>query len=268
MTERQQHSVLGAQIVSGSRALALPIAILILWILFAGEKTVIPPPGQVIRSIGNLWQKDHLAEHVVITLRRVIVGYTWGLVLGIVLGVVTGLHRVVQQTIEPLLGLLRPLAPMAWVPLSLLWFGISHAAAEFIIAYASFFPVYTNTVQGIQQVSSYYIEAARTLGARRRHLIRNVYFPGASSYILAGARIAFGLSLAVVIGAELAIGYPLGSGVGFLMIQYLMVYFDAARILALILVVGSIGFVVDRIIRIVEGLLTPWRRGLKLGGEG
>lgn len=147
---------------------------------------------------------------------------------------------------------------MAWVPLSIVWFGLTEQAAIFVIAYASFFPIMLSTTTGVREVKKAHYEAAKTLGASKWAIIRYVIVPSAAPYILTGVRVSLGVSWAVIVAAEMVVGSVLQAGIGYLLIQYTMVYFEMSKVLALVLLVGVIAFLVDRIVKLAARRLTPW----------
>lgn len=193
------------------------------------------------------------------SLRRIGIGFVVGSSLGMAAGVVIGLSAGIRSVLDPLWGFLRPMSPLAWVPLAIVWFGITEQAAVFIIAYASFFPVMLNIAAGVQDVEPVYREAAITLGAGRLDVVRYVMLPATFPYLLAGLRISLGLSWAVIVAAELVIGSVLQAGIGYLMLRYTLVLYSLPRVVALVVLVGTLAFTVDWLMRHAAHRMTPWR---------
>lgn len=247
--------------------LFVPLLFLAVWQVLAGTSAGTPAPSDVLGALGRLAERENLPGHIVSSLGRVGTGYALAAALALPLGLTIGLHRGLREFMEPVLGLFRPIPPIAWVPLALLWFGISDTAAIFVITIAAFFPMLVNTVHGALNLNVQHIHAAWTLGARPHHVLFEIVLPGSFPAVLTGLRIGAGLALAVIIAAELVIGFALGSGIGFLFVKYLMVHFNAANIIALMLVVGVIGFLVDLALRLLERRLAGWSAGLALGED-
>lgn len=211
--------------------------------------------GSIVTYLPSAEVRTSLAA----SLRRIAVGFALGATLGLGAGVIIGLSSSLRSIFEPVWGFLRPISPLAWVPLSIVWFGITEQAAIFVIAYASFFPVMLNTATGMQEVNVVYKEAALTLGADRFAVIRHVMLPSAVPFILGGLRISLGLSWAVIVAAELVIGAVLNAGLGYLMVRYTMILFDMGRVLAVVVLIGVLASALDHLMRFTTRKLSPWR---------
>jgi len=233
--------------------------LLLVWELTVGRAQPSLSLGSLAASIVTYLPSEEVRTSVVASLRRIATGFTLGAALGLAAGIVIGMSRTLRSVFDPLWGFLRPMSPLAWVPLSIVWFGISEQAAIFVIAYASFFPVMLNTSAGIQEIKPVYREAALTLGANRFAVIRHVMLPAGVPFILGGLRISLGLSWAVIVAAELVIGSVLGAGIGYLMLRYTLLLFDMSRVLALVVVIGLLAYLMDHLMRLITRRLTPWR---------
>ena len=220
-------------------------------------------PLSIVAEVWHYYPNPEFTQSVLASLRRIVVGFSIGTALGLVSGLGLGLHASTRGIVEPIWGVLRPISPLAWVPLSIVWFGITERAAVFLIAFATFFPMMLNTLQGVRDVNPVYEHAALTLGASRFQIIRKVILPASVPNLLTGLRIAMGLAWGVIVAAELVIGFVLQSGLGYLMFRYTMFAFRPARVLAVVLMVGTMAYVLDRLLRKALAVLAPWRGGTK-----
>jgi ABC-type nitrate/sulfonate/bicarbonate transport system permease component len=220
---------------------------------------VIPTPLDSLQALVEL-ADEGLFTSVLATIRRILVGFLIGALVAVPLGVAMGMWFPVRHLMSPVVEVLRPISAVAWIPLALLWFGVTESAAYFIVAYGTVFPLLLNTMSGIEGVSISYVHAAQTLGAGRWRIVKEVILPGALPSILTGARLGLGLGIAFVVAAELGIGFTLGSGVGYLLVQYSTIVYSPANVLALVVVIGTLGFVMNKLLVLVEGRLTPWQR--------
>jgi len=235
------------------------VLLLVVWELVAARAEPSMSLVRVSEAALHYLPSEEVRQSVLASLRRIAVGFTIGSAVGLAAGFAIGLSAGLRAVFDPVWGFLRPMSPLAWVPLSIVWFGITEQAAIFVIAYASFFPVMLNTGTGIQEVAPVYREAALTLGARRRDVLRHVLVPAAVPYLLGGLRISLGLSWAVIVAAELVIGSVLRAGIGYLMHRYTLVLYDLPRVVVLVVLVGVLAFLADRLMRLTAQRLTPWR---------
>ncbi|MFG1345811.1 ABC transporter permease [Xanthobacter autotrophicus DSM 431] len=193
------------------------------------------------------------------SLSRVVMGFAVGAGLALPLGLFMGTSDAIYRHINPLMQVLRPIPPIAYIPLSILWFGLGNAPAVFLIAIGAFFPVLMNTIAGVRHVDSIYIRAARSLGASRLTIFRRVILPAATPYILSGARIGIGTAFIVVIVAEMI---AVNNGLGFRILEA-REYFWSDKIIAGMLTIGLIGLAIDLAVSRLNSHLLRWHRGLE-----
>ena len=250
-----------------SRAAALPGLLLVVW--FIGTLNLpatspAPAPLRVVRAAVELVATGGLLGALAQSLGRVLLGFAIALVLGVVLGVLMGASRAVRENLDPLVESFRPIAPMAILPIAILWFGTGTPSALAIVTYAAFFPMLLNTVHGVSRVDRKLLLAAQTMGVPRRTILTRVVLPGALPGILLGARLAMGVAWTAIIAAELAVGAKSGSGgsggIGQMMFVFYSYSIDLNAIVVCMIVVGLVAFAIDRIFRAVELRLTPWRQ--------
>ncbi|ALK98883.1 sulfonate ABC transporter permease [Massilia sp. WF1] len=193
------------------------------------------------------------------SLYRVVVGFAVGAVLALPLGLAMGASRVVYAWMNPLVQLLRPIPPIAYIPLSILWFGLGNPPAIFLIAIGAFFPVLMNTIAGVRQVDAIYLRAARNLGAGGATMFLRVILPAAVPYILTGMRIGVGTAFIVVIVSEMI---AVNNGLGF-RITEAREYFWSDKIIAGMITIGLLGLAIDWAMNRLNNHLLRWHRGLE-----
>src|SRR5450830_669026 len=199
----------------------------------------------IIDSIGSMY--------------RVLVGFVIGAGLALPIGLAMGASQRVYAWFNPLFQLLRPIPPIAYIPLSILWFGLGNPPAVFLIVLGAFFPVLMNTIAGVRQVDSIYLRAAHNLGASQRTMFLRVILPAATPYILAGFRIALGAAFMIVIVSEL-IAVP--DGLGF-RINEAREYSWTDKVMAGMFTIGMIGLTLDIGMNKLNNYLLRWHRGLE-----
>jgi NitT/TauT family transport system permease protein len=192
------------------------------------------------------------------SLWRVLGGFAIGAGLALPLGLLMGANKAIYKLFDPLVQILRPIPPIAYIPLAILWFGLGNAPAFFLISIGSFFPVLMNTIAGVRQVDGIYLRAGRNLGANQMTMFRSVILPAATPYILAGARIGMGTAFIVVIVAEM-IAVPNGLGYRILEARE---YFWSDKIIAGMFTIGFLGLAIDTAMNALNNHLLKWHRGL------
>ncbi|GAB3245878.1 ABC transporter permease [Chitinimonas naiadis] len=193
------------------------------------------------------------------SLYRVLVGFAIGAGLALPLGLLMGASNKVNAIFNPLVQVLRPIPPIAYIPLSILWFGLGNPPAIFLIAIGAFFPVLMNTIAGVRQVDSIYVRAARNLGVDQFTMFTRVMLPAATPYILSGARIGMGTAFIVVIVSEMI---AVNNGLGFRILEA-REYFWSDKIIAGMFSIGIIGLAIDTAMSRLNNHLLRWHRGLE-----
>ncbi|HEX8612281.1 MAG TPA: ABC transporter permease [Telluria sp.] len=190
---------------------------------------------------------------------RVGLGFAIGAALALPLGLSMGANARVYAWLNPLVQLLRPIPPIAYIPLAILWFGLGNPPAVFLIALGAFFPVLINTIAGVRQVDGIYLRAARNLGASQRTLFLRVILPAAVPYILSGVRIGIGTAFIVVIVSEMI---AVNNGLGFRILEA-REYFWSDKIMAGMISIGMLGLAIDVGMNRLNNYLLRWHRGLE-----
>ena len=248
------------------RAAALPLALIVVWQVWAGSLPAdnrAPSPLRAVAAFARLTGTGDLPSALAQSLTRVLSGFCIALVLGAGLGLLMGSSRALRDNLDPIIESFRPIAPMALLPIAILWFGTGTPAALSIVTYAAFFPLLVNTVHGVSRVDRKLVQAAMTMGVPRGAILRRVVLPAALPSILLGARLALGVAWTAIIAAELAVGAKSGGGgsggIGQMMFLFYAYSIDLNGIVVCMAVVGIVALLIDRLFRLAERRLTPWR---------
>jgi ABC-type nitrate/sulfonate/bicarbonate transport system permease component len=225
--------------------------------LYIGKPNTLPRPDIVLGQAGEVLASGELLSNVASTVRRLIVGFVLACAVGIPVGMMLGLSRTFEDYVTPVIEALRPISGIAWLPLGLYLFGIGETLPHFIIFYGAVFPIVVNTAGAMRQVDPSLVNAARTLGASRAMIVREVMLPAALPLIFVGARLGLGVGWMAVIASEL-VGAP--SGLGY-MIEWNRTMLMSSRVLVGVFTIGLIGYLMDWALRRVARAATPWWGG-------
>jgi len=244
--------------------MVVPIAVLAVWefLAYLGWVNPIffPAPSKIAVSGYKLIVSGELLRHFADSLRRIAIANMVAIGIGVPLGFFMGLFRPFENLMDGLVNLLRPIPPLAWIPLAILWFGVGEKSVVFITSISAFFAILINTIAGVRGVEKSLVRAALSLGASRAVLIRKVILPATLPHLFTGFRIALGVSWMSIVAAELIAA---SSGLGF-MISYYREVIRTDLILVGMLSIGVVGFLMDRGLIWLEGRLLPWRVRLEL----
>ena len=243
--------------------LAAIVAFLALWSLLSGAVVVLelfnpiflPGPWLVLGSVLDMAVRGPLWIHLAATLERVAMGFGAGAALGVALGLAAGHLTPVRNVVEPLVEVLRPIPPLALLPMFIVWVGIGEASKIGFITYATFFPIFLTTVTGVRQIDPLLVRAAQSLGARGVALFARVILPAALPDILTGLRLGVALAFFVIvisefIGAEHGLGYLINDGRNFFLVP---------QMLGAAVVLGLLGYAGNGLVRLLERRLTRWQ---------
>ena len=223
---------------------------------------LIPSPLHILSAlyellVDGLPRGSTLVMHCFYSLLRVACGFILAALIGVPLGILCGWSRALRDMLTPIIETLRPIPPLAWIPLAILWFGIGLRSAVFIIFLGCFFPILLNTISGVLSVDAILIDAARTLGANDRQIFLKVLLPGATPMIYTGLRIGLGIGWMTLVAAEFT-GVKSGYGLGYM----IMTARDIQRpdmVLAGMAIIGMTGFLLDCFLRFMEARTLKWR---------
>ena len=240
------------------------LVLVVAWQLLAMaiDKTLILPSFiQVAGALRDHWQ-DILWVDLPISLLHFFIGMIAGLVVAMPIGMSMGWSKTANRVFDPIVELIRPIPPLAWIPFAIIWFGLNPQAAGFIVFVGAVFPILINTYVGFRNVSRVYVESAMVLGCTRsRDLIRYVAFPSALPTIAAGIRIAMGIAWMCIVAAEM-FGASTRSGLGYRLWDYYSLHM-MDMVLLYMIVLGLLGLLIDRSFRyVVQERMLKWQAGL------
>ena len=228
------------------------------WLLVAETQSVIfPTPWQVVTGTGELVRTGVLWEHIGASLFRVGCGFLLAVAFAVPLGLWMGWVHGAFATLNPIFQMLRPISPIAWIPIAILWFGVGNASPIFLIFISSVFPMVVQTTSGVHTIERRYLRAAANFGVSRATLFRRVVIPAALPQIIVGMRIGLGVAWLVVVAAEMI---ALRSGLGYLIIDSRNAGNRYDLVIAAMIIIGLIGLLLDGLMRLLEGLKSvQWR---------
>lgn len=241
----------------------LPVLLVAAWGIAAillNNQFILPRLDSVLQILLNPFADNqgngNLVDNAAVSLERVILGFGVAAALAIPLGIGMARSGTLHDIFDSSMQLLRPIPPLAWIPLALAWFGIGITSMIFIIAMGAFFPILLNTLDGVKGVKKTWIEAATILGARERQILAKVILPGAAPTIWTGLRVGFGIAWMCVVAAEMMPGT--NSGLGYLILASYN-WGQVQVIVAGMIVIGLIGIGFDYLFKIIEKRSFRWR---------
>jgi NitT/TauT family transport system permease protein len=212
---------------------------------------IFPTPLEVLTGMVELARRGLLVKYVVASLFRVATGFLLALVIGIPFGLLLGWFEGAFYAFNPAIQILRPISPIAWIPVAILWFGVTDLAPIFLIFLASLFPITTATIAAVQNMHLVYLRAARNFGLKRLDLFKRVVFPAALPQIITGIRLALGIAWLVVVAAEMI---AVNSGLGYLIIDARNAGKRYDLVVAGMVLIGVIGLILDLLVRQLRNL--------------
>lgn len=239
-------------------AISLALLLAVWWLAAAriGNAVLLPSPFAVAASIAELFSAGTLIGDISASLKRVFVGFFIASALAVPLALLMAYLLPLRRLLLPIVSLLRPIPPIAWIPLAILWFGIGDKPSYFITALAAFFPIFLNAFAGGIAVEQRHVHAARFLGAGRWRLLRSVYLPSALPSIWTGLRIGLGQSWMAVVTAELIAAQ---SGLGYL-IQASRINLETSHVLVGMFTIGVLGALMTAALSYAERFVLPWQK--------
>jgi ABC-type nitrate/sulfonate/bicarbonate transport system permease component len=265
-TAKKSRAPRRSSIFSRLKNLATLVALILVWQLVSTfwlpridpyRAVLMPPPSQIIVAAWELLRSGEFIHHLLDSLTREAVAFCAAL-LAVPLGIAMGWSSRINSQLEPVFEVLRPVPPLAWIPLSILWFGIGDEQNEFIIFLGMFFPILLNTTAGVKNVDPNLVRAARSLGAPERKVLTRVVFKAALPQIVTGVRIGLGIGWMALVAAELV---GANSGLGFL-INDARSMLRTDIIIVGMLTIGIMGLIIDASLRMLMRRLLPWSRAM------
>jgi ABC-type nitrate/sulfonate/bicarbonate transport system permease component len=240
------------------------IGVILVWYILTSWAKVVPPaflpPPQYIvtdfvRVIGSPYVGNTLVGHTLMSLQIVLGGFFMAILVGIPLGIMMGWFKRIEAIVDPLFQMLRPIPPLAWIPLSLLWFGIGLKSKIFVIWLAAFVPCVINSYTAIRLTDPLLVKAALGLGVKKqRDLLWEVAIPSSLPVILGGVRIGLGAAWMTLVAAELLAS---DAGLGYMM-QMARRALEPSIIILCMLIIGILGALMARGLRALEKRICPW----------
>jgi NitT/TauT family transport system permease protein len=238
--------------------LLIALLIAVWWVAVAATHTVIfPTPWDVVIGTWELLKDGSLWRHIAASLARVGAGFGLAVCVAVPLGLWMGWVHGAYLTLNPLFQILRPISPIAWIPIAILWFGVGDASPIYLIFISSVFPMVVQTTVGVHTIEKRYLRAAENFGVSRRTLFSKVVFPAVLPQIVIGMRIGLGVAWLVVVAAEMI---ALHSGLGYMIMDSRNAGNRYDLVIAGMIIIGLIGLSLDGLMRLMEQLKwVRWR---------
>jgi NitT/TauT family transport system permease protein len=242
-------------------SMALMALLIALWwvVVVQTDSLIFPTPLQVVTGTVELAADGTLWEHICASLFRVGCGFLLAVLVAVPMGLWMGRVDGAYRTLNPIFQIMRPISPIAWIPLAILWFGVGNVSPVFLIFIAAVFPMIVQTAAGVHTIERRYLHAAENFGVSRATLFRRVIVPAVLPEIVVGMRIGLGVAWLVVVAAEMI---ALRSGLGYLIIDSRNAGNRYDLVIAGMIIIGLIGLMLDGLMRLLEGLKSVrWRYG-------
>lgn len=238
--------------------LALPLMLLVFWEAMAltghTKPYAMPAPAAIVNTTLDYLTNGKLLKNISVSFIRVFEGFFLALIAGFTLGILASVFRKVNIFTDFIIQIIRPIPPIAWIPLAILWFGIGENSKIFIIFLGAFFPIFVNTMDGVHNIEAKYFELAQAYGVSKTKLIKLIVIPGALPSIMTGIRLGIGNAWVCVVAAEM-IGAT--SGVGYMLSDGRSLSRPDVVILGMLLV-GIVGKIMDDLLKLFRKKLIVW----------
>ena len=233
------------------RSVIFIAALLAAWQIAVGVQTapILPTPTKVLEGFWELVVKGLLFKYIVASLFRVTWGFLGAAAIAIPFGLVLGWYRRAELAVNPLIQVLRPISPLAWIPIAILWFGVGDLAAIYLIFLASLLPLTLTAMNAVGSIPDVYLNAGRNFGLKPRQMVFRVLFPAVTPQLIIGLRITLGVAWLVVVAAEMI---AVTSGLGFLIVDSRNAGNRYDLVVAGMVMIGVIGLMLDVGIRMLE----------------
>jgi len=229
------------------------------WLLSATHVTnqlILPSPGAVLQAAYQEATSGILLPNILISLQRVLIGYALAVIVGVGLGLVVGWNNVLYAMFGTVVEAIRPIPAIAWIPLAILWFGLTNNAAYYIVFIGPVFPIFVTTAAAVRATGQHYVNAALCLGATETAMLRYIILPGALPEIFTVLRVGIALAWTDVVAAELVAAQ---SGLGYQMWQAREL-FQSSHVIFGMVMIGVLGFASNYAVLLVEHRVLRWHR--------
>lgn len=229
------------------------IVIVLVWELVVlvtePDPSILPPPIDVAWTFGHLVSDGELGVDTAYSVARVVAAWLLSAIVAIPLGLLMGSSRRLERIVNPFVELLRPISPLAWIPMAILWFGIGESGKVFVVFVGTFFPILLSTIAGVKDVDPVLLHAGQVFGCTNRiTLFRRVVVPASMPSVVVGLRVAFGTGWAAIIAAELVAAH---NGLGYLIANGMDIL-RADQVLVGMIAIGVLGFLFDTFFRYLQ----------------
>ncbi len=230
----------------------ITVLLAVWWVVVVRTGSAIfPTPSRVVGGTLELLRDGTLFDHIGASLMRVAVGFLLATAVALPVGLWMGRVPIVYATLNPVFQILRPISPIAWIPIAILWLGVGDASPIFLIFISSVFPLIVQTASGVHSIEPRYLQAAENFGASRSKLYLKVIWPAVLPQVIVGMRISLGVAWLVVVAAEMI---ALRSGLGYMIIDARNAGNRYDLVVSGMIVIGLIGLLLDALMRRLEGL--------------
>jgi NitT/TauT family transport system permease protein len=239
------------RLIGRLRPIAFVAMLLVLW-QFAVSRSathLLPGPWETAGGIADLMRHGLLLKYVSASLFRVTWGFFLAAILAIPLGLMIGWYPRAELALNPLIQIFRPISPLAWIPIAILWFGVGDLAAVFLIFLSCFFPLLLTAINAVQRIPSVYVNAGRNFGLSPAGVVWLVLYPAVLPQLITGLRITLGVAWIVVVAAEMI---AVNSGLGFLIVDARNAGNRYDLVVAGMVIIGVIGLLLDLGMRSLE----------------
>jgi NitT/TauT family transport system permease protein len=238
--------------------IVIALLVAVWWLVVSiTQSAIFPTPWQVVAGTLELARNGTLWDDIGASLMRVATGFLLAVCIAVPLGLWMGWVKAAFTTLDPIVQILRPISPIAWIPIAILWFGVGNESPIFLIFMSSVFPMVVQTTVGVHTIERRYLRAAENFGVSRYTLFRRVVIPAVLPQIIIGMRIGLGVAWLVVVAAEMI---ALRSGLGYLIIDSRNAGNRYDLVIGGMIIIGLIGLLLDGLMRLLQGLKTVrWR---------
>ncbi len=225
--------------------------LLVLWQVAVSRSStkLLPGPWETVGGVADLVRHGLLLKYVAASLFRVTWGFVLAAILAIPMGLMIGWHHRAEMAFNPLIQFFRPISPLAWIPIAILWFGVGDLSAVFLIFLSCFFPLLLTAINAVQTIPSVYVNAGRNFGLSSTGLVYRVLYPAVLPQLITGLRITLGIAWLVVVAAEMI---AVNSGLGFLIVDARNAGNRYDLVVAGMVIIGIIGLLLDQGMRSLE----------------
>ncbi len=213
------------------------------------------PPLNLRHTFMRQWREGVLVADLTASLSAAVKGYVIGCAAGLLTGILTGYVRLIQRLWDPVVQIFRPIPPLAFLPMFILYLGIEDHTRVLFIAYSVYFYTYMSAMQGVKHVDPLLVRAALSLGASGRRIFWSIILPGSMPHVMTGLRVSAGMALFVLVAAELIAA---DAGIGY-RIMWARQYFEVDTMLFDAFLIGFLGFLIDSVMRWIERRVLRWK---------